>query len=390
MKEKRKIIALGLLLSLLMLSGCWDSKEVENLAVTTLIAWDRVDIEGQPKWQITTRIMNMAEQQSKGAEEKSTAQEILIIGTGDTIQEAFNSLAKRVPASIFYEHSVGLVFGERVAREELTTVMDNTLRFPSSRVRDNVLVCKGMAAEILTAQPLLSSTLSKQIRKTADRTVEEAGVSYKVTVLDFSKQLVNKKRDTVLPLVKVYEKKQEEEIPEKTLEIAGFGVIREKELVGWLEGEEAKIYVLILGKPQYPHIPFNLQYDDNKLNYSIYKSKSKVAAKVIEGVPQYYLKVSVEGVIHETTKSDLSIEDRAPLEKVIEEKILEEVLQLVDKAREYDADIFGFNEYLYRYHPKEWQAIEPNWREHFQKAEIDVEVEAKIRSFGVTNKGIDI
>ncbi|MEM5817426.1 MAG: Ger(x)C family spore germination C-terminal domain-containing protein, partial [Desulfitobacterium hafniense] len=73
----------------------------------------------------------------------------------------------------------------------------------------------------------------------------------------------------------------------------------------------------------------------------------------------------------------------------IEEKIIDVVWKTVAKAKEYDADIFGFNEHLHRYHLKEWDTIAPEWRKHFRDAEIEVEVDAEIKAFGTSNTGFN-
>jgi len=50
--------------------------------------------------------------------------------------------------------------------------------------------------------------------------------------------------------------------------------------------------------------------------------------------------------------------------------------------QKYNADIFGFGELVRAYLPEEWQKID-NWREEFKKAELEVEVETKIRRSGM-------
>ena len=61
-------------------------------------------------------------------------------------------------------------------------------------------------------------------------------------------------------------------------------------------------------------------------------------------------------------------------------KELETVFYKVQQK--YNADIFGFGELVRAYLPEEWQKID-NWREEFKKAELEVEVETKIRRSGM-------
>lgn len=376
------------LMGLLMLSGCWDSKEVEDLAVSTLIGWDRVNINGEDLWQVSTTIYKLAKQ-SGNEDKKSSSQEILVKGTGITVQDAFNELVKRLPAKTFIEQNIAIVMGERVAREELPNILSTNLRYPKSRIRMDILVCQGEAFEILQAKPELSQTLSKEVQKISDKTAESSGSSLKTTVLDFSKQMIRKDRDTVLPLITIYKKKAGEETAETAVSIEGFGIIRDSKLVGWLKGDEALGYILSVGNPEKPEIPVAVSHNDVNFSYFTTKVKGKVSSEVVNGKPKFSIRIKTDGIVHEASVPVLTPEDRSALEKAVEKRIIEVVWQSINKSREYNADIFGFNENLHRYHPRAWEKIAPNWRKHFQDAEIEVEVEANITTFGTSDEGFE-
>lgn len=388
-KMIRLVLYVIFLVGTLMISGCWDSKEVEDLAVTTLIAWDRVTVNGEDLWQISTRIMDLTGITGSEGKGNATTQEILVKGTGATVQDAFTELEKRLPAKTFYQHNVASIVGERVAREELTYMLNSTLWFQQSRIRVDIFVCQGEAFKILQTKPELSSTLSKEVRKISDKTTEKTGSSLKVTVLEFSKEMIRKDRDSVLPVIKIYKKKEGEETAESSIEIGGFGVIRDSKLVGWLNGDEALGYILSVGNPRKPEIPLDVKYKDIQLSYYMNNTKGKISSELVNGKPKFSIRIKTEGAVHEASVPMLNPEEQPAIEKAIEERLLEVVWQAVNKAREYDADIFGFNENLHRYHLRNWEKIEPNWRKRFQEAEIEVEAEAKITGFGTTNQGFD-
>ncbi|EHL05642.1 germination protein, Ger(x)C family [Desulfitobacterium hafniense DP7] len=375
--------------SVLLMSGCWDSKEVEDLAVSTLVAWDRVTVDGKDLWQISTRILDLRVQQGNVGEKGAGAEEILLKGRGATIQEAFNNLVKRLPATDFLEHNVAILVGERVAREELANIMSADLRLPFSRISVDMFVCEGEAYQILQTQPQVSSTLSKEVRKIADTTMEESGAAFNVTALDFSKQLIRKDRDTVLPHIKIYSRQEGEETVEYSVEVEGFGLIRDSKLVGWLEDEEALGYVLSVGNLTNPEIPLAVTEKGVLFSYYMTNVKGRISSRLVEGKPKFSIQLKIDGVVHEASIPMLNEKEQPGLEKAIEKKIMDVVWQTVAKAREYDADIFGFNEYLHRYHLKEWETIAPEWRKHFRDAEIEVEVDAEIKAFGTSNTGFD-
>lgn len=388
-KKVRGLFMISLMAGILLISGCWDSREVEDLAVSTLVAWDRVTVDEQDLWQISTRILDLRAHMGSAGKGRFDAQELLLKGRGVTIQEAFNDLVKRLPATDFVEHNVGIIVGERVAREELPNIMSTDLRLPFSRISVNMFVCEGEAFEMLQTEPQVSSTLSKEIRKIAEKSIERSGAAFKMTALDFSKQLIRKDRDTVLPHIKIYTRQEGEETVESTVEIQGFGVIRGAQLVGWLEDEEALGYVLSVGNPTNPEIPLAVRAGDVLFSYYITNTQGKISSRLVEGKPKYSIRIKTDGVVHEASVPMLNEKDRPLLEKAIEERIMAIIWKTVTRAKEYDADIFGFNEHLHRYRLKEWEAIAPEWRRYFQEAEIEVEVEASIKAFGTSNTGFD-
>lgn len=76
------------------------------------------------------------------------------------------------------------------------------------------------------------------------------------------------------------------------------------------------------------------------------------------------------------------------MEKAEEEKIKKEIESAICKARELDADIFGFGEKISQKDNKKWQAIKGNWEEQFKKLEVKVDVATTIVGSGRIAKTI--
>jgi spore germination protein KC len=388
----RSSIYCVLILALLMVSGCWDSKEVENLAITTLVAWDRITENGVDQWQITTRILNMAGNQGGGeGGQKPGASEILIKGKGLTAQEAFLDITKRLPSRIFYQHSAAMIIGERAAKEDLPNILSNVMRFPGTRYRNFILVSRGEAFRSLQAQPELVSLLSKEVRMLANRTAEQEGASERVTILDFARRTLREDRDTILPEIQIYLAEEGEKTASPTVLLEGLGVIRKTKLVGWLNPEESLGYLLVTGKSQDSEIPISTTYGGNILvSYFLTGHKSEIESELIEGKPRFIIKIKADGVVHEINAPVLGIEEIPLLEEAASKRIQEIVWKTISKSKEYDADFLGLNENLHRYHLSDWKEIESHWRDFFQDADIEVEVEAKVRNFGASTKKLDI
>lgn len=392
MKKLYRSIAYSLILLILpLISGCWDSREVEDLAITTLIAWDRITENNVDQWQVSARILDLSGK--KGGEQsgqKSSATEILVKGTGLTVQDAFTDFTKRLPGMIFYQHNAALIIGERAAREDLGVITEDFTQFPGARPRTFLLVTQGEAFKILQAKPDLATTLSKVIKKLAEKTAQQNGVSYGVTLVEFSKWLLKPDRDSVLSKIILFDPEEGEETVPETIILEGLGVTHKNKLVGWLNQEETLGYLLIAHKTSNSLIPIAIPKDETIFSYYVSGFKSSIKSEIVEGKPTFTIKIKVEGAVHENNRLSIDPKDIPALEEAAGKRIQEIALSTTAKAKEYDSDFLGLNEKLHRYHPGAWQEIASDWRERFQEADIEVEVEALIRNTGTTSKKLDI
>ncbi|MNI81506.1 hypothetical protein D3C73_1381260 [compost metagenome] len=57
--------------------------------------------------------------------------------------------------------------------------------------------------------------------------------------------------------------------------------------------------------------------------------------------------------------------------------------------RDYGVDVFGFGQYLYRHHYKEFQPVKNEWNSRFAQAEVDVSVNIHIARSELKSKTIE-
>jgi spore germination protein KC len=72
----------------------------------------------------------------------------------------------------------------------------------------------------------------------------------------------------------------------------------------------------------------------------------------------------------------------AELEKKKTNLIRSEVMAAIQKAKELDADVFGFGDAVHQKYPKEWESMEDKWDKIFPEIQVEVNVKAKLRLMG--------
>ncbi|MEC0144584.1 Ger(x)C family spore germination C-terminal domain-containing protein [Paenibacillus alginolyticus] len=112
--------------------------------------------------------------------------------------------------------------------------------------------------------------------------------------------------------------------------------------------------------------------------------------RVDNGNPQIFLDVFLEDDVGEVQcKIDL-IDPQSidKLEKIAQKEVEAIIESAIQKAKKYDADIFGFGEAIYRADPKYWNKNKDNWKEQFLDLPVHVNTQVKIRRLGTVSDSL--
>lgn len=394
MKQQSKVLLWAIIFLILLnfISGCWDSNEAEDLAVISLMSFDLIKTDnGTDQWQVSARVMfpGGKEEQDSQSSSKGASSEILMKGTGITLQDAVINFMGRLPRKIFYEQGDVKIIGERVAKEKMKEYTEAALRFPEIRPHSFFLVTKGEAFKVLQAEPKVTLTLYQEIRRFAVKYAKLSGTSYGVTMTEFSEWILSQDRDAVLPQIKLLYPQEGEKTVPKSIIVEGLAIFRDGKLVGWLNKDETKGYLFLAQKINKAQIAIPVSKDEKNFTYWLTNSTSRIEATLTGDRPSILIKVNTLGMVSENDGIDLSPEQIKSLEGLASEKIQEFALETVNKAKDNDSDFLGLMQKMHRFNPRAWGEVASNWRERFREANVDVEVEAKIVSVGKMSQSLE-
>lgn len=392
MKRRISLLSfLSILLLTLLTSGCWSSKEVQNLAIITSVGIDRISESGQDQWQVSARMIQSNTQGGGGGQPTGSSQEVLMKGKGITIEDAISDVAKRLPRQPYYAHISTAIIGERAARENTEDIVELLTRFVEIRPRVNLLVASGDAFPILQAQPEMSKVNSKETESMATSTAKTAGLSGNVNLSEFAQWLLSPDKDAVLPEIKLIQPTEKAEASvSKTQIIEGLGVFRGTRLVGWLNKQETLGYLFITQKLSTAEFRLPVKKDDQWFTYFIAKTQSKIEPQLIGDKLSYQIQIDTVGSIVDSGGLELTAETIPEVEDYCAESIRELAFQTIRQAKDYNSDFLGCSEKLHRYEPAVWQEIAPYWRDSFRAANIEVTVTAKIENTGKIGKKLEL
>ncbi len=139
---KRLDLLLIALLFLTLLAGCWDKKELNDLAIAVGLAIDK----SEGGYKLSTQIVNPSEV-SPQANSSGITPVTVRSKQGKTMYEAIRRLSLTNSRRIYTSHLRLLVISEEVAKEGITEVLDYLSRDKDFRANDQI--CKQLRLPIV-------------------------------------------------------------------------------------------------------------------------------------------------------------------------------------------------------------------------------------------------
>lgn len=363
------------------LCGCWNSRELDSLAIVLGVGIDRA--EGPEKIKIIAQVVRPGEISSKGKNGGGgeTPAYWNVENTGDTVFGAIRGLSDKSSRRLFFPHEEVLIFGRSVAEEGVRAYLDFFIRDPEPRNNIWILVSEGTAEEILNVPAKLEKIPSVKIADLVKNHNTITSQASAVTLHDFTTGLLSETTAPVAPMIGVTE-----DDGNQTMVITGTAVFKNDQLVGKLDEIEGRGLLWVLGEVKSGII----EVEDPQgclVGLEIIRASGKFTPLLENGKVVMKIEVEEEGNIAEYAGSEnlANASMVAFLEQKKTDAIRGEILAAFEKARELDADIFGFGDAVYQRYPKEWESMKDRWDEIFPDIELEISIQAKLRLMGRIN-----
>ena len=182
-----------------MLTGCYNYRELNDLAITTAFGIDK-DENG---YKMTFQVVNTKKSSSQD-NDSGNPKIIIYEQTGKTTQEAARKIILESPKRVYANHVVLLVIDENIAKEGIENVLDLLFRDAESRKQYMVLISKETTAKgILQTLTPLEVVNAQDIVKSIIADSEYYGMSENITLESLMENLINSKKEIILPSLKL-------------------------------------------------------------------------------------------------------------------------------------------------------------------------------------------
>lgn len=398
MKHK-PCIMFFMFLSIVLLSGCWDRAELQDLDIVSAIGIDEGGDDVENRYHVTVQIINEGQiagtQQGGGKIQSSPV--IAYSATGSTIAEALRKIAPKSPNELFYPHVQLMVIGEELARNKgIQDLFDWIERDSKFRTLFPILVVRDNTAEnLLKITTSLEAVPSEKIVGGLETTKRIWG-EYASTRADQVIQQLGGEGANLTGVEIIGDPKEGNKLtnvqqiaPKTTVEVKGLAIFKKGKLEKWLDGDAARGATWINNELTETVMNLDCEKKKNGIAVDMMRSNTKVKVEIKNQKPVIHLAVQSEGHISEVhCPIDLGKHKTIEkLEKQMKKEIKEEVMMAIEAAKEQKSDIFRFGETVNRENPKLWKKIKKTWDDEiFPETEVHIDVQAFIRRSGLRTK----
>jgi spore germination protein KC len=388
---KNLLLALVVLVLIPLLSGCWNRRELNEIA---LVAGMSIDKSGE-KYLVTTQVIDPGEVSTNG-NSSGRSPVTTYDGEGKFLFETVRRMTTITPRKLYWSHLQMLIISETVAKEGLNNVLDFFNRDTEFRKDFYIVISKDIKAkEILRNLTSIEKIPAHKMRSSLETSEKAWAPTVAIQLDELISAITSDGNNPVLTGIsikgEIYKGQLSENVqriqPFARLEYKNIAVFKKDKLIGWLNEKESKGYNYI--KDNVKSTVGDIPCDKNgKMMVEIIRSKTKVKGKVVKGKPKIEIFVSSEANVGEVTcQIDLTKPETIKKLEKNTDKVNIEILQTsIKKAKKLGVDIYGFGEVIHRADPKAWKKFKLDWNEEFVQLPVTIHSNFKIRRTGAINQ----
>ncbi len=338
---------------MLLLTGCADYKEINEMAIVSGIGIDYQNDE----YVVTLEILN-----EKSGKDKITT--YIRTGKDQSLATALEKTADKLSHRAYYPHVKLVVISEEIAKNHLQDVADFFIRSTYLRENFNIVVSKDIKPEdvytITTDEnPIASSAILLLLQTNAF--ASNYAIDKKFYV--FLQEMVDFGKDGSISIISM---------KEKDFYINGLALFKDYQMKNIISNENASLYNILRNELRKP--VFSLTYEGKTFTIAIFdtKSETKITKDEINIAGVYRAKIMNNGPNFDIKNVDIL----NTLDEDFSKLLNEEITKFIEELQKNDTDILGFAN---KYYIKSRDKNDKLW----QNAKINTDIKVIINKKGL-------
>lgn len=353
----KKIIFLLLLIPFF-ITGCFDYKEVNDLAFISAIGIDYED----DKYNLTFEVLTGQNYDTESGKIKPYTAS----GKGKTIAEAFDNIALEVPILPHYFHLKAVVISKAVAQKGTEDIVDYITRNP--QISNNfylLLIENAEAKDIIKIKSDSGESIANTISDLVEYTPKTQNIIFPNTFVDNLETYLTKGIDTTITTIK--------KTGDKEISISGISLFKDAKFVDTLDKESSALLSSLINKES--NYLLEKQYNNKTFAINIYKTTEDY--KLSEDKALINITLNAEIKLNEP---DFDLKNNDTYSKLNEDftKIAQNKYEdLIKELQKSNTDPLGVSNKYYK-------KTKIQDKDYFYKQDIQVDIKLNINRNGFT------
>lgn len=342
-----------ILMFILMLSGCYNYKELNEISIISSIS---IDKDGD-EYLVGAQIMN-----AKQEEESESSQVIVYTAKGKTINEALRDMTMKSPSKLYGGHLSKLVISEEVAKEGIINVIDIFQRLTEIRNEFTITIAKGIdASDVIKVMTAPESVPAEYVKTSLQSADISSALTYSTKTDEFVSYYLKNGIDPVIAVVEVKDYKKKGTTTDNTattdpitkIILGNIGVTHNSKLEKFLTKDETIGYNFIRNQVQEMIIPVKCD-DKYYSSISVLGNDTKTKVEKLNNKYQINLNIETKAIIAEYNCSKKLTKNSTikELEKKTEKKIKYFINEAINVQKDTKSRFLGFERTIYLDYPK--------------------------------------
>lgn len=371
MKRRFAKCAMAALLLPLLLTGCWDIKDIQDINYVNAIGFDFKD-DQYIVWVQMIDFSTVAKMESG----KSTQHVPVWIGTGkgNSPAMALDDLYRSAQLRIFYGQINAVVLSENVLKKGTQEVADLQRRYFEMRYTPWIYGTKQPIGELFAIVPFFNlSPISSMLHQPLESYRQEAIIA-PLSTREFASSIREPGNSTILPSIGITTSHWKEDTkPHPMLTFDGVFALQNGTYKGWLSEQQAPGLRWL--NPETNRSPVALTSGNKpEADLSLERPKVNVTARVKNGKPSYSIRVRLTGNVNQlfTPISEEELERRAA------ERVLADIRRTFEEGLAIHADLLQLQHALYKQRNRQWKKINREDGGISPETKVDIRVSVKL------------
>ena len=356
-----------------LLGGCWNYRSLGEMAITSGVAVDRDPNTGL--YHLSFEIVDLS-----GPVKEKGIQARLIESDGVTLFDAVRNAKKRIVNKVFFGHMKLVVLSEDLVRNtDMSTLIDFFLRDAECRETMCVAVSReATAKDLLTIYGIGAPMVAYEIQKIIEEDQKVTASTSNAEIFEMYNILNGEGIELALPAFH-----NTVNDGEPASEADGIAVFKGERFVGYLTPQESKSFLFVTNQLHGGVITCSSKSADGPIDTTleISDNKTKLSFDNKDGQITINIETETDTFLNESNEplDALDTETIKTIEMNASQRVMQNICETIDKVRkDYNSDIFGFGNLIYRQDPNLWRSLADRWDEIFPELTVNVQCKVNI------------